>query len=203
MTETTAQKSATKSLEGAAEQAQSRDALRAKIEAAERRNAERTLADDAREATGAATTYVKENPLTVLGGAIALGLVIGLLTRPGRRVAHNAATSTVNAARGAASGTVASVGNVAKKRGSALGTLIADAMVAYGIKLIDDVVDGAEAGKDAIEDMGDSASARMRKASRQARFAAGNAADDAQTVAQRTRRRATRAVRSLKDRVAS
>ncbi|MEO0461743.1 MAG: hypothetical protein AAF127_01330 [Pseudomonadota bacterium] len=184
-------------------ESEGRDALRAKIEASERRIAERTLADEARDAAGAATTYVKENPLTVLGGAIAIGLVIGALTKPGRRAARNAATGTVKAAKGAASGSAAAVGKVAKKRGSAFGTLLADALVAYGIKLIDDVLDGAQAGQDKLEDIGDSAAAGARKAKREATYAAGTAADATRTVTQRTRRRATRAVRDLADRVTS
>ena len=46
--------------------ADSRDALRARIEAAERRNADRTIADQAREAATAAVDYTRANPLTVI-----------------------------------------------------------------------------------------------------------------------------------------
>ena len=38
------------------------------------------------EAAGAAVDYTRAHPLTVIGGALALGLAIGLLTRPGRAV---------------------------------------------------------------------------------------------------------------------
>jgi ElaB/YqjD/DUF883 family membrane-anchored ribosome-binding protein len=127
-----------------------RDELRAKIEASERRIAERSVADQAKEAAGAATTYVKENPLTVLGGAIAIGLVIGLMTKPGRAVAVKAAKGTANAVGGAAGGAARSVGNAAKSRGSRFGTLMADAMVAYGIKMIDNAVDAAKTGRDKV-----------------------------------------------------
>lgn len=119
------------------------DELRAKIEAGERRLAERTVADQAREAAGAATTYVKENPLTVLGGAIAIGLILGAMTKTGRRVAASAARGTAHAVGGAATGTARSVGTAAKSQTSKFGTLIADAAVAYGIKLLDDVLDTA------------------------------------------------------------
>lgn len=130
--------------------ADKRDALRAKIEASERRNAERTISDQAKEAAGAATQYVKENPMTVLGGAIAVGLVIGLLTKPGREAATKAAKGTANAVGGAASGAARSVGSTAKTQGSKFGSLLADAMVAYGIKLIDNALDAAKIGKDKI-----------------------------------------------------
>ena len=181
--------------------ADQRDALRAKIEARERRIAERTLADEARAAAGAATEYVKANPLTVVGGAIALGLIIGLMTKPGRRAAASAATGTANAVGGVASAAAGSVGNAAKKRGSAIATLFADAVVAYGIKLIDDAMDRARAGQDAMEDLGDAATAKARSAKRDAEYAAGTAADKTRAMGQRTRRRAARAVRDLKDRV--
>lgn len=178
-----------------------RDELRAKIEASERRIAERTVADQAKEAASAATAYVKENPLTVLGGAIAIGLAIGLMTKPGRRAAQNAATGAAGAVSGAASGAAKTVGTAARKRGAAFGTLLADALVAYGIKLIDEALDGARVGQDKLEDLGDSASAKARELKREADYIAGTAADKTRTVTRKTRRRAERAVRDLKDRV--
>ncbi|MDJ0977536.1 MAG: hypothetical protein QNI87_03290 [Erythrobacter sp.] len=178
-----------------------RDELRAKIEARERRIAERTLADQAREATETATQYVKQHPLQVVGGAIALGLVIGLLTKPGRRAAGNAASGTAKAVGGVATGAANSVGKAAKKRSRDVGTLLMDSLVAYGIRLIDEILDGTRAGKDALEDLGDSAAAKARSAKRDAQYAAGTAADATRTVTQRTRRRAARAARDLRNRV--
>jgi len=180
-----------------------RDELRAKIEASERRIAERTLADDARDAASAATEYAKKNPLTVVGGAIAVGLIVGLMTKPGRRAAKSAATGTVSAVGGAATGAAKTVSTAAKKRGSAFSTLIADGLVAYGIKLIDDALDGARAGQDKLEDLGDAAGAKARGAKRDAEYLAGTAADKTRNVTRRTRRRATRAVRDLATRVSN
>lgn len=128
--------------------ADKRDEMRAKIAASERRNAERTVVDQAKETAGAASTYVKENPMTVLGGAIAVGLVIGLMTKPGRAAASKAAKGTASAVGGAASGAARGVGNAAKKQGSRFGTLLADAMAAYGMKLIDNALDTAKVVKD-------------------------------------------------------
>lgn len=178
-----------------------RDELRAKIEASERRIAERGVADQAKEAAGAATTYVKENPLTVLGGAIALGLVVGMMTKPGRRAAKSAATGAAGAVSGAASGAAKSVGDAAKARGSAFATLLADALVAYGIKLIDDALDSSRTGRERLEDLGDSASAKTRELKRDAEYVAGTTVDKTRTLARRTRRSAERAVRDIKDRV--
>ena len=178
-----------------------RDALRAKIEARERRIAERTLADEARAAANAAGQYVKEHPLQVVGGAIAVGLLIGLFTTPGRRAVGNAASGTANAVRGAASGAAKSVGGAAKKQSSRLSSLLADALVAYGIKLIDEALDVGRAGREKAEDLSDAATAKAREVKREASYAAGTAADKTRAVGQRTRRRATRAVRDLADRV--
>nr|WP_298927674.1 hypothetical protein [uncultured Erythrobacter sp.] len=178
-----------------------RDTLRAKIEASERRIAERTVADQAKEVAGAATTYVKENPLKVLGGAIAAGIVIGAMTSPGRRAAYGAATGAAKAVNGAASGAAKTVTTAAKSRGTAFGTLLADAVVAYGVKLIDDALDTAKAGKDKVEDISDTASAKAREVRRDADYFAGNVVDKGRTVTRRTRRRAERTVRDIKDRV--
>ncbi|MEM7664578.1 MAG: hypothetical protein AAF250_01860 [Pseudomonadota bacterium] len=180
-----------------------RDELRAKIEASERRIAERTMADQAKEAAGAATAYVKENPFKVLGGAIAVGLVIGALSKPGRRAARSAATGTASAVGGAASGAAKSVGNAAKSRGTAFGTLLADALVAYGMKIIDDALDTARAGREQLEDLGDDASAKARELKRDAGYIAGSTADKTRAVTRRTRRRAGRAVRDMKDRISN
>ena len=73
-----------------------RDELRAKIEASERRIAERTLADQAQEVAEAAVDYTRKNPLTVVAGAIALGVVIGAMTKPGRRAVQSAATGAAD-----------------------------------------------------------------------------------------------------------
>lgn len=178
-----------------------RDALRVKIEASERRIAERTFADQAREAADAALDYTKANPLKVVGGAIAVGLVLGLMTNSGRRVARNAATSAANMVGGAASGAARTVGTAAQNRTSKFASLVADAVVAYGIKLIDEAMDGARAGQDKLEDIGDSASAKARELRRDVGYVAGSAADKTRTATRRTRRRAERAVRDLTERV--
>lgn len=180
-----------------------RDELRAKIEASERRIAERTLGEQAQEVAGAATEYVKKNPLTVLGGAIAVGLVIGALSAPGRRVARSAATGAADAVGTAASGAAKTVGNAAKSRGTAFGSLLADALVAYGVKLIDEALDGARTGQDKIEDIGDSATAKARELRRDASYFAGSAADKGRAATRKTRRRAERVVRDLTDRISN
>ena len=189
-----------------------RDELRQKIEANERRIAERTLGEQAKETVDAAVNYTRENPLKVIGGAVVVGMAIGLMTQPGQRVAAKAATSAASAASGAATkvggaassaaGTAAdTVKNVAKDRTNAVWTLAADAIVGYAIKLIDDALGGPNAGKDALEDLGDSAASKARNLRREASYMAGSVADKGRTATRKTRRRAERAVRDLTDRV--
>ena len=189
-----------------------RDALRQKIEANERRIAERTLGEQAKEAVDAAVDYTRANPLKVIGGAVVVGVAIGLMTQPGQRVAGKAASTAASAASGAASkvGGAASsaaaaaagtVKNAAKDRTSALWTLAADAIVGYAIKFIDDALGAPTAAKDTLEDIGDSAATKARTLRREASYLAGTAADKGRAATRRTKRRAERAVRDLTDRV--
>lgn len=180
-----------------------RDELRAKIEARERRIAERTLADQAREAADKATNFVKERPFTVLGGALALGLAIGLATKPGRRAARRAASGAVNAVNTAASGTSKVARKASAKQASRFGSLLADAAIAYGVKLIDDAMNAGRKGQDRIEDVGDAATSKAREVRRDAEYYVGSALDKGLSITRRTRRRAGRAVRDLKGRVAN
>lgn len=178
-----------------------RDELRAKIEAGERRIAERNLAEDAREAARAAGDYARANPLTVLAGAIGLGIAIGLMTSPGRRAATNAATGTARTVSNATAGAARTVKSATKKRSAAAGTAIADAIVAYAAKLIDEALSAAQTGQEALEDLGDSAEAKAREFKREAAYRAGKGADRGRAVSRRTRRKAARAVRNAADRV--
>ena len=58
-----------------------REVLRQRIEASEQRNAERSFTDQAKEVLDTATDFAKKHPLTVVGGAIGVGLLIGAMTR--------------------------------------------------------------------------------------------------------------------------
>ena len=177
--------------------ADSRDALRARIEAAERRNADRTIADQAREAAEAAVDYTRANPLTVIGGALAVGLVIGLLTRPGRRVASRAMHSTAGAISGTASSARSGVSNIASRGGSQIGRMIGQAAISYAMTMIDEVLETARAGQERAAELGDAAGTQAKKLSANASEAASTAAGTTRTLARRTRDAATNAVRDL------
>ncbi len=181
--------------------AEKRDELRAKIEASEKRNAQRGIADDAREAASAAGEFIKKHPGVAVGGAVATGLAIGMMTKSGRRAAGNAAKGVATSVKkGASSVRTASV-NSAKKRSSDFMSLIGDAVVAYGIKAIDGALDTAQRGQDSIEDMSDAGMAKARKLRREASHTIGATGDLTKTVSRRASRRAGRAVRDLKNRV--
>lgn len=175
-----------------------RDRLRARIEAAERRNSERNLADQARAAADAAMDYTRANPLTVIGGAVAAGLVIGLLTRPGRRVASRALTSAGDAISGAASTASAGVKSVTSRGGSRLSSLFGEAAVAWLMTVIDDVLDAAREGKDRAENLGEAAGAQARKLSDGASDVAGSAADSTRNLARQARDAALGVVRDIR-----
>lgn len=177
--------------------ADNRDALRARIEAAERRNADRTIADQAREAAEAAVQYTRANPLTVIGGALAAGLVVGLLTRPGRRVAGRALHSTADAISGTASSARSSARNLTVRGGSRLGKMVGEAAVAYAMTMIDEVLETARAGQERAADLGDAAGTQARKLSANASDAATTAAGNTRALARRTRDVAAGVVRDL------
>ena len=173
-----------------------RDALRAKIEASERRIAERSFADQAKEAAENARDYTRKHPLVVIGGAVVFGLLVGAATRPGRRLVRSAAASTSEFVTDAAAET-RDAGKATAKKANRMGDMISDMIVGYGIKMMDGAVDGARAGQDAFEDIGDSAAAKARKLRREAEYLAGSTADNARTASRRASRRTGRAVRGI------
>ncbi len=181
--------------------AEKRDELRAKIEASERRNAQRTLASDAREAASAAGDFIKKHPGVAIGGAVATGLAIGMMTKPGRRAAKKAAKGVATGVKKGADGVKSASISGAKKRSGQIMSLLGDAIVAYGIKAIDSALDTAQSGQDTIEDLSDAGTAKARELRRDARHAVGTAGDRTKAISRRASRRASRTVRDLKGRV--
>lgn len=175
-----------------------RDSLRAKIEAAERRNADRTLADSAREAAKAAADYTRAHPLTVIGGALAVGLAIGLLTRPGRRVARQVVSSASGAVSGAAASATSGVKGVAARGSSRIGLMLGEAAIAYIMTLVDDALETARTGQERAEEFGGAAGAQARKLRASAGDAVDTAAASSRDLARKTRSTAKRVVSDLR-----
>ena len=152
-----------------------RQELKAKIEAAEQRNENRTFGDQMRDTTDTATQFVKEHPLATVAGVAVLGLAIGAMTRPGRRA-----------------------GAKAGRRTSAFASRAADLGMLYAGNLFDTVEDAALAGKDRIEDFGDAAGDNARSLRRRASYSGGNAAASARELARDAGKTAGRSKRNLK-----
>lgn len=174
-----------------------RDSLRARIETAERRNAERTLADNARTAASAASDYTRAHPLTVIGGALAVGLAIGLLTRPGRRVARRVVSSASDAVSGAASSAKLGVKGVAARGGSRLGILLGEAAVASIMSLIDDALVTARSVQERAGELGGATGTQARKLTADAAHAAESVAENSKSLSRKTRSAAGRLARDL------
>ncbi|WP_435200746.1 hypothetical protein [Qipengyuania sp. 902] len=152
---------------------QKREQLRAKIEAGERRNAERSFADQAKDVADSAVEFTKKHPFAVVGGAIAIGLAIGAMTRPGRRLG---------------------------RRGGALATLALDSVLAYGARAIDGAANAAEYAGDRFEDFGDSAATTARGLRRDAAYRMDVASDALRANSRKAKRAGSRGARSLKTR---
>ena len=123
-----------------------RDRLRERIDAAEARNAARTVADQAREAAATATDFVKRHPLATVAGVAVAGLAIGAMTRPGRRA-----------------------GKKASKRAGAFASYAAEIGLAYATGLLDKAGDAARTGQDKLSELGGAAANRGGDAAETAR----------------------------------
>ncbi len=153
-----------------------RDALREKIEAGEKRHEERSLQEAAMEAANNAGEFVKKHPLATVGAAIGVGLLIGAMTKPGRRLT---------------------------KRGSALAALALDTLIDYSLVAMDKASDVAREGQDRLEDFGDHLGDTAKSAKREATHLIGTASDRTRSVSRTASRKASRAARDLKSRIAS
>ncbi|MBX7481349.1 hypothetical protein [Qipengyuania qiaonensis] len=152
---------------------QKREQLRARIEAGEKRNAERTFADQAKDVVDGALEFTKRHPLAVAGGVVVAGLAIGAMTRRGRNIG---------------------------RRGGVLAGIAADAMLAYGARMIDGVVDGAHYAGDRIEDFSDNATTAARGLRRDAAYKLDVAGDALRSSGRKAGRKSSRAYRSLRNR---
>ena len=153
---------------------QKRDQLRARIEAGERRNEERTLADQAKEAADTAVEFTKKHPYAVIGGAIAVGLAIGAMTRPGRRLG---------------------------KRGGVLAGLAMDAALAYGARMLDNATNAAQLAGDKFEDLSDTAATTARGLRRDAAYKIDVAGDALRATTRKASRSGSRTARAIKTRL--
>lgn len=153
--------------------------MRGKIEAGERRNAERGVADYAREARDSATAFVKEHPFATVAGGLAIGAIIAaMIPGPGRRLRKKATA-----------------------RGSALAAMIAELGIAYGAGLLDNLGEAARSGQDKLVDLGDSLGDTAHDVRREAGSLAGSAGDTARKLTREAGEKAGRSIRDLRARM--
>ncbi|GAA4643863.1 hypothetical protein GCM10023115_18230 [Pontixanthobacter gangjinensis] len=155
-----------------------RQALKAKIEAAESRNADRGIGNIAREATDTATNFVKEHPIASIAGVAAIGLAIGAMTKPGRNA-----------------------GRQAGKKASALAAYASEIGMAYATGLLDAAGEAAATGKDKLEDFSDTIGDNAGALKRRATFTGGNAAAAAKALSRNAGKKAGRSARDIRSRI--
>ena len=123
-----------------------RTELKNKIDAAEKRNADRSFGDYARDARDGATTFVKDHPIATIAGGLAIGAMIAaVLPGPGRKIRKKASA-----------------------RGALIAGAIADLALTYGTQFLDGAGKAAKAGQERAGDLGESLSDSARSASRTA-----------------------------------
>ena len=157
---------------------ESRDALRQRIEDGENRLAQRDLVQSANEVAKAATDFVRAHPVASVAGVAVIALVIGSMTRPGRRLGNRAA---------------------------GFASYASEAGMAYALGLLDAATDVADdvrrTSAEKIEDLGDSIDRTTRKAKRESSYMAATARDTVHDLGRRAGRKAGRTFRSTRDRL--
>lgn len=154
-----------------------RDALRARIEAAEERNARR-FADYARDAGETASDFVRAHPLASIAAVAVIGITIGAMTRPGRRLGQ---------------------------RLGVLATYAAEFGLAHASGLLDSAGETARTGKerlgDKFDDISDAVGDSARKLTREAARQGSKGAAAARTLARGAAESAERSARDLRARL--
>ena len=154
--------------------AQKREALRAKIEAGETRQAERSFAEQAKAAADDALEFVKANPLKSVAAVAAGALLIGAMTRPGRR---------------------------AGKKAGKLAGLATDAALAYALGLFDAGKDVADEGQDRLADLSGKARKSARDWQDYAAKEGSDLSDYLLAAAKRSGKRASKTIDDLRGRL--
>ena len=154
--------------------ADKREALRAKIDAGEERNAERSFADQAKEAAEGALEFVKANPIKSVTAVAVGALLIGAMTRPGRRAGRKAGT---------------------------LAAVATDAALAYGLSLLDAAGGAASKGQDRLAGLGETVGDKARAWQSTAAKEGGDLSDYLVKVARKGGKRAGTTIDELRSRL--
>lgn len=158
--------------------AEKREALRDKIAASEQRQAERSFADQAKDAADNALGYVRANPLKTVAAVAVGALVIGALTRPGRRA-----------------------GARAGRKASEFASIASDAALAYGISLLDGASHAASKGQDRLADIGSAVGSKANEWGAAASKEGSQLSDYLVSAARRSGKRAGKTIDDLRSRL--
>ncbi len=158
--------------------AEKREALRGKIAASEQRQAERSFADQAKDAADSALGYVRANPIKTVAAVAVGALVIGAMTRPGRRA-----------------------GAKASRKASRFATIASDAALAYGLSLIDGASHAASKGQDKLSDLGNTVGSTASAWTSAAGREGSQLSDYLVDAARRSGKRAGRTIDDLRSRI--
>jgi ElaB/YqjD/DUF883 family membrane-anchored ribosome-binding protein len=165
-----------------------RDALAERIEAGRQRLAQRMedgdMAAVAKQAADDAVEFTKKHPFAVIAGAIGAGLVIGAMTKPGRKATKQVA-----------------------KRSSVMAVLASEAALAFGMEALSRFTETAgnakQSGRDRLEDMGDAVGSTARKLRRDTTYKAEAANDAVRSASRKASRKTTRTIRDVRARLKS
>ena len=154
--------------------AERREALRGKIKAGEQRQAKRSFADQAKDAADSAMGYVRANPLKTVAAVTAGALVIGALTRPGRR---------------------------AGRKAGALASVASEAALAYALGLFDSASNAASKGHHKLADVGEAVGTKARLWQAAAGREGSDVSEYLVKAARRSGKRAGRTIDELRNRL--
>lgn len=126
--------------------AKKRTELKQKIEAAEKRNADRSFGDYARGARDGATSFVKEHPIATVAGGLVLGAIVAsFLPGKGRKLRKKASA-----------------------RSALMAGALADLAITYGTQFLSGAEKAAKAGQDRASDLGETLGDGVRSAGKTA-----------------------------------
>ena len=161
-----------------------REELRNKIQAAEKRQAERSLADQARDVRDTALGFVRDHPIGTVGAALAFGVLLAaIIPGPGRRLTKRVGTRVSN-------------------RAAPLAALAAEMGLAYASSLGDFAANAVRTSQDTLEDIGESLGNTTRDVRRAVTHRAAETTDGAASLSRKVKKTAGAASRKVRARIA-
>lgn len=156
-----------------------RQQIKSKVKKGEARNRARedSLTKRAAEARDSAVSFVRENPLLTIAGAVAVGVAVSMLFRRPREVTGKAAKQ-------------------ASRKASSLATVAVQVALPFIQQAIAGASDAGRAGVERAEELGESASKRAHILGRAGQARADETLEAAESAVKNAGRRIAKAVRA-------